>query len=201
MGVARVMADGSFGATFYQSVSPDVFTEVVSTLAYNDGNRHHAAAVIRNVLVELYVDGVLVAQDTTNPIGSVQTPTQTVVGQIASSFLGKIDEIRIFTRALADGEIAALAPSSPHDNRHTSANLSRAGSPVDATLPRTAVRSTLNEAASEVIPDRTHALEITVIGCLGVRETTLSVAVAAWYTISSKRDDAPSCSYSNDSHP
>src|SRR2546427_13255326 len=33
----RVMADGHLGATFYQSIGPDVFTEIVSTLAYNHG--------------------------------------------------------------------------------------------------------------------------------------------------------------------
>src|SRR2546422_11265661 len=62
----RSMADGRFGATFYQSIGPDVFTETVSPLTYNDGEWHHAAAALRSGLVRLYVDGVLVAQDTTN---------------------------------------------------------------------------------------------------------------------------------------
>src|SRR5438128_1202731 len=65
----RVMADGRFGATFYQSTT--VWTEIVSPLAYNDGEWHHAAAVLKSGLVSLYVDGALVAQDTTNPITSV----------------------------------------------------------------------------------------------------------------------------------
>src|SRR2546426_12336729 len=60
----RVMADGRFGATFYQSIGPDVFTDIRSPLAYNDGDWHHAAAVLRSGLVRLYVDGMLVAQDT-----------------------------------------------------------------------------------------------------------------------------------------
>src|SRR5207247_6489110 len=47
----RVMADGRLGATFYQSIGPDVFTEIVSPLAYDDGTWHHAAAVLRNGLV------------------------------------------------------------------------------------------------------------------------------------------------------
>src|SRR5438034_7791591 len=38
----RVMADGRFGATFYQSIGPDVFTEIVSPLTYNDGTWHQA---------------------------------------------------------------------------------------------------------------------------------------------------------------
>src|SRR5207249_3760369 len=53
----RVFEDGRFGATFYQSIGPDVFTEIRSPGAYNDGTWHHAAAVLRSGLVELYVDG------------------------------------------------------------------------------------------------------------------------------------------------
>src|SRR3989475_10433779 len=44
----RVMADGRFGATFYQSIGPDVFTEIVSPLPYNDGIWHHVAVVLRS---------------------------------------------------------------------------------------------------------------------------------------------------------
>src|SRR5436309_170706 len=98
----RVMADGRFGATFYQSIGPDIFTDIVSPLTYNDGTWHHAAAVLQNGLVRLYVDGVLVAQDTTNPIVSVRTPTQTQVGHVASDFVGAIDEVFVFSRALTD---------------------------------------------------------------------------------------------------
>src|SRR2546422_10062851 len=100
----RVMADGRFGATFYQSIGPDVFTEIVSPLAYNDGDWHHAAAVLRSGLVELYVDGMLVAQDTTNPITSVRTSTQTILGQVASGFVGDIDEVLVFSRSLTRSE-------------------------------------------------------------------------------------------------
>src|SRR5207247_907613 len=109
----RVMADGRFGATFYQTIGPDAFTEVRSPLTYNDGTWHHAAGVLRNGLVELYVDGARVAQDTTNPITSVRRSTQTIVGSVASDFVGSVDEVRVFTRALSADEIAALAPPLP----------------------------------------------------------------------------------------
>src|SRR2546425_12211002 len=111
----RVMADGRFGATFYQSIGPDVLTDIVSPLAYNDGTWHHAAAVLRSGLVRLYVDGVLVAQDTTNPITLVRTSTQTTVGRVASDFVGDTDEVFVFSRALTDAEIATLAPPPPVD--------------------------------------------------------------------------------------
>src|SRR3989449_1581618 len=107
----RVMADGRFGATFYQSST--VWTEIGTPLTYNDGEWHHAAAVLQSGLVRIYVDGTLVAQDTTNPITSVRTSTQTIVGRVASNFAGDIDEVLVFPRALSDAEIAALAPSPP----------------------------------------------------------------------------------------
>src|SRR3989441_12283939 len=59
----RVRADGRFAVVFYQAIGPDVLTEVASPLAYNDGEWHHAAGVLRGGLAELYVDGGLVAQD------------------------------------------------------------------------------------------------------------------------------------------
>src|SRR5439155_1071038 len=83
-----------------------------SSLVYNDGSWHHAAGVLRSGHAELYVDGVLVAADS-GSITSVRMSTQTVVGQIASAFVGDIDEVRIFSRALTPAEIAALEPPSP----------------------------------------------------------------------------------------
>src|SRR2546422_1867114 len=41
----RVMADGRFGATFYQSTT--VGTENVSPLTYNTGDWHHSASDLR----------------------------------------------------------------------------------------------------------------------------------------------------------
>src|SRR5207249_4995385 len=107
----RVMADGRFGATFYQSSS--VWTETVSPGVYNDSTWHHGAAVLRSGLVELYVDGVRVSRDTTNPIASVRPSTQTLLGRIASDFVGDIDEVLIYDRALSGSEIAALVPPPP----------------------------------------------------------------------------------------
>src|SRR5438093_12667133 len=106
------MADGRFGATFYQSIGPDVFTEIVSPLAYNDGAWHHVTAALRNGLVELYVDGSLVAQDTTNPIAFVRPSTLIEVGHVAQYFSGEIAVVGVFSRALAAAEIATLAADS-----------------------------------------------------------------------------------------
>src|SRR5256712_6799579 len=63
------------------------------------------------------VDGVLVARDTTNPITSVRSSTLTQVAYVASYFVGDIDEVRVFSRALSAAEIAAMAllPPPPAD--------------------------------------------------------------------------------------
>src|SRR5436309_2008404 len=89
----RVRPDGRFAVVFYQAIQPDVLTQVASPLAYNDGTWHHAAGVLRTGLAELYVDGVLVAEDTTNPIASVRASTLTEIGHVASDYIGDIDEI------------------------------------------------------------------------------------------------------------
>jgi hypothetical protein len=108
----RVQADGRFAIVFYQQIGPDVMAETASSLVYNDGEWHHAAGVLRAGLAELYVDGVLIAQDTTNPIASVRTSTQTVIGQVASDFAGDVDEVFVFSRALSAEEVGALASTS-----------------------------------------------------------------------------------------
>jgi len=92
-----------------------VYTEITTPLPYNDGTWHHAAAVLRNGLAELYVDGTIAAQDTTNPLSSVRPSTRPTVGQVASDFVGDIDEVRVFSRALTSGEIAAMVPPARTD--------------------------------------------------------------------------------------
>src|SRR5207245_11457615 len=90
----RVGADGRLAVAFYQAIQPDAYTEATSVLTDNDGEWHHVTGILRSGLAELYVDGVLVARDTTNPITSVRTSTQTTHAQQASNFVGDIDEIR-----------------------------------------------------------------------------------------------------------
>jgi hypothetical protein len=123
----RVMANGRFAVVFYQAIGPDIMTYAETALSYNDGTWHHAAGILRSGLAEIYVDGVLAAQDTTNPITSVRTSTQTVVGQVASGFVGDIDEVRVFSRALTPGEIATLASSTTNAVLYSQATLRAEG--------------------------------------------------------------------------
>jgi len=46
--------------------------------------------------------------NSTNPIGFVRASTQTIIGRVASDFVGAIDEVRVYNRALTAVEVAGL---------------------------------------------------------------------------------------------
>lgn len=88
--------DGSFkGATSVSNV--------------NDGKWHFVVGVYDNSSIKLYIDGV---QDGVNNVGNISrvgTAKKTVIGALNSggqNFLGTIDEISIFNRALTPTEIS-----------------------------------------------------------------------------------------------
>src|SRR2546428_4678378 len=105
----RVQDDGRFAVVFYEAIPPDVFTETTTPLTYNDGEWHHVTGILGSGLAELYVDGVLVARDTTNPITSVRSSTLTQVAYVASYFVGEIDGVHVCSRASIRAGIAATA--------------------------------------------------------------------------------------------
>src|SRR2546427_2109834 len=87
------------------------YTTLFRSLTDNDGEWHHVTGILGSGLAELYVDGVLVARDTTNPITSVRSSTLTQVAYVASYFVGDIDEVRVFSRALRDRKSTRLNSS------------------------------------------------------------------------------------------
>src|SRR2546421_225685 len=50
----RVQNNGHFAVVFYQAIQPDIYTTATSPLAYNVGEWHHVAGVLRNGLAEIY---------------------------------------------------------------------------------------------------------------------------------------------------
>ncbi|MBS1645985.1 MAG: T9SS type A sorting domain-containing protein [Bacteroidetes bacterium] len=87
--------------------NPDV--TITSTTSINDGNWHHVAGtwVMSTGAMSVYVDGVLESTGTgsTNPRNA---PAQIDIGRILTGinyFNGTIDEVRIWNRALCQGEI------------------------------------------------------------------------------------------------
>ena len=103
--------------TLYIKGGSDSFS--VSTPGINDGNFHHIAWVRRSTGAnELYVDGVLKGSGTL-PTGTLVIPPnglwlgqdQDCVGgcfEAHQAFIGLIDEVEIFNRALTDAEIKAI---------------------------------------------------------------------------------------------
>lgn len=83
---------------------------------------HHIAAKQKGTSGSLYVDGILRASGPVAPIGNA--PSSISIGRFDTTgfnyFVGRIDEVRIYDRALSDAEISELyasvdskSPSSP----------------------------------------------------------------------------------------
>jgi hypothetical protein len=81
-----------------------------------DGQWHHLMGVYDGNSVYLYVDGDL---DTTTPAGAVNTSNDPVyIGSRVNNtsnrnWIGNIDEVRIYNRALSEAELLWLAESGP----------------------------------------------------------------------------------------
>ena len=87
---------------------------VASSAAITDTNYHHVAVTTAGGSVIFYLDGVAYPGGTYNP--TYQFTTSAAIGGRADhinannndSFLGSIDEVSIYNRALASNEIAAI---------------------------------------------------------------------------------------------
>ena len=111
---------------------------------FNDGQWHHVAFVVDESGGRLYVDGVLmVARGWTGTPGASTTTTGLSFGRypnITTPYLsGSIDEVRLYARALAPAEIAALASG------NASASILAEIAVTEVIDPDVAVMSTTNE--------------------------------------------------------
>ncbi|SFN91083.1 Por secretion system C-terminal sorting domain-containing protein [Bizionia echini] len=93
----------------------------VETNVISDGNWHHVVISIKRITsgafkgweIEAFQDGTLISTDQTNLYPTSQNPSITTsnqslfVGSNAQSFVGKIDDIRIFERELSLQEVIA----------------------------------------------------------------------------------------------
>ena len=76
----------------------------------------HVAVTLAGNTLTMYVDGAQVAQDTswTLRLSDLGLDDNNLIGSSAdSTFDGKVDDFRVYTRALSVGEIAGLAQSAP----------------------------------------------------------------------------------------
>src|SRR5207247_3768548 len=91
----RIQNDGRFAVVFYEAVHPDIATYAETPLAYNDGEWHHAAGVLRSGLAELYVDGLLVARDTTNPRSEERRVGKACRARVATGIRREINGVHV----------------------------------------------------------------------------------------------------------
>jgi predicted alpha-1,6-mannanase (GH76 family) len=133
-GPGLVDADVPFGANDFGTAlvggkfafgvgNPD--TTVLSTTSINDGNWHHCVAVREQATgaLKVYVNGQWQTTGT-GTRNTLSAPTRMLFGVTgANYFNGSLDDVRLFTRALASNEVAALYASTLYPPTTAPANL------------------------------------------------------------------------------
>jgi uncharacterized repeat protein (TIGR01451 family)/CSLREA domain-containing protein len=112
------LKNGFLGLQISNGAGQSGFEETTVDVA--DGNFHHVAAtVVRTSATggHLYVDGVSVLTfNPTGRTGSLSNPAEFLIGghlaDSANNFIGFIDELEVFTRALTAAEVLALSDAS-----------------------------------------------------------------------------------------
>jgi hypothetical protein len=94
-------------------VGPSGGTDVLSNYTYTDGAWYHVAVVKSADTKTLYINGIAAAS-ATEPLAFGQTLQKMAIGvlkhdSLSRYFPGALDEVSLYSRALSDGEIAALA--------------------------------------------------------------------------------------------
>jgi hypothetical protein len=102
---------GKVQAGFENSAGSNYF--VTSSNTYNDGNWHYAVVTFDGSVLRLYVDGQQVASlNTNNAIPDYNWDTPLTIGKTAlpnvnsNYFIGDIDEVRVYNRALSAQEVS-----------------------------------------------------------------------------------------------
>jgi hypothetical protein len=95
-------------AGFETSSGTDYF--VVSSSKYNDGKWHYAVVTYDGSIIRLYVDGVQVVTKSTTATPETNTSYPLRLGANSrgtnNNFIGEIDEVRIWDRAVASKEVS-----------------------------------------------------------------------------------------------
>jgi hypothetical protein len=114
-GANWLSADPSEGKLMTELVPPTTrspFPPLVSETQITDGNWHQIGFVWSNARRELYVDGIVVAEDLQSNLASSNNGLYIGTGkerQVGTFWDGLIDDVRIYDVALSAEEIAALA--------------------------------------------------------------------------------------------
>ncbi|MEK7116540.1 MAG: LamG domain-containing protein [Patescibacteria group bacterium] len=110
----------------------DPFTGVSTTQTYNDNKWHHAVGVRSSLgtTMTVFVDGVQVKQSTGLTVRDLSLNNGTSIGEYAGGahfFLGSLDDVRIYNRALTPSEVAKLYKAGEAKVNASSADLDNGG--------------------------------------------------------------------------
>jgi hypothetical protein len=84
------------------------YNQIVSTISVNDGVWHHIAFVRQGTTATLYIDGMVQGSVSTGGVTNVANATDLLFGDDPcgrQTYLGELDEIEYFNRALSASEI------------------------------------------------------------------------------------------------
>jgi hypothetical protein len=80
-----------------------------------EGGWHHVAGTYDGAVARFYFDGLAVSEIEVSAIAYDEHPVvvgaDTEAGEVVGFFAGAVDDVRVYTRALAEDEVAALADS------------------------------------------------------------------------------------------
>ncbi len=132
---------------------------VISTLAYNDGVRHHCAIVHIGVMMYLYVDGSLVGATITGPLSFATTLNAEILlggaPEATRQFVGNLDNWRI-----VNGVAVYAGPryTVPTEKGSSSSRKISSSTPRSRSVPRSRLsRSTIKRSASAIPASRSSA--------------------------------------------
>jgi hypothetical protein len=110
------VSGGTIRAQWEEDTAADHYMYLCGSRIINDGLFHHVAVTRRSTIASIYCDGVLDARESTVGITILSNSAPCQLGNSSpclgtdglEPFVGILDEIRIYARALSAGEIQAI---------------------------------------------------------------------------------------------
>lgn len=196
----------SSGAIF-QVVANGDSTTVNSNITIRDGEWHHLVGTYDGIEQKIYIDGVL--RNSSGKTGNIQNINTYAIGGLGETaqFLGSIDEVRIYTRALSAAEVESLYRWSPGPVAHYDFN-EGSGSSLNDQSGNGNSSTDFGADSDWTIGKYGNALSFDGDDYIRVDDNTSldfgsgNFAVSAWVkstaanvSILMKRDDGSECSY------
>lgn len=114
---------GTNGVSVYEHAA----NYMPATLVYPTtiSNWTHITVVYENKQPKLYLNGTLVRTGLTSPMDYVHLNPHSIGGPVYGYYAGRLDEVRVYNRALSAGEVSTLAngPTAPNASAFVSQNV------------------------------------------------------------------------------